>query len=88
MPDPTLGADDLTTLLERLAALTNALQAAPQDETARMASRVLLDDLALVAAHFRGDANAMRASLVGALDDLRGAREQIDSSRAGVRGRT
>jgi DNA anti-recombination protein RmuC len=75
-------------LLARVAALTGALRAASQNDTARLASRVLLDDLALVAAQFRGNANDMRASLSSALDDLRGALEQIDSPRADSRGRT
>ena len=67
-------------LLARVATLTVALGAAPPNDAAHLASRVLLDDLAMIAAQFRSRANAMRASLTNALDDLREALEAIERS--------
>jgi hypothetical protein len=58
-------------LLARIAALTDALHDAEPNETARLASRILLSDLAVLAAQFRGRANAMRTSLAKALEELR-----------------
>lgn len=66
-------------LLARIAALTAMLRDAAPDETADLVSRLLLNDLAAVAAHFRGRANEMRSSLAKALADLReGHQESID----------
>ncbi len=67
-------------LLARVAVLTDALRVAPATDTAGLASRVLLDDLALVTAQFRGNANDIRASLSSVLDDLRIALGAIDKS--------
>ena len=67
-------------LLARVATLTAALGAAPPNDTAHLASRLLLDDLAMIAAQFRSRANALRASLASALDELREALEAIERS--------
>ena len=67
-------------LLARVATLTVALGAAPPNDTAHLASRLLLDDLAMIAEHFRSRTNAMRASLTSALDNLREALEVIERS--------
>ena len=57
-------------LLKRIAAVTDAIRGLESSETTRLASRVLLDDLATVAAQFRGRANGAGASLAKALDAL------------------
>jgi hypothetical protein len=54
----------------RIAALTDMLRDADPNEIARLASRMLLSDLAAVAARFRGRANAMRSSLAQALAEM------------------
>ncbi|MGH9723005.1 MAG: hypothetical protein ACRD8O_22570 [Bryobacteraceae bacterium] len=58
-------------LLARIAALTDLLRGAEPNETTHLASRLLLSDLTIVAAHFRGRANVMRPSLAKALAQLR-----------------
>ena len=58
-------------LLSRIAALTDALRDAESNETTRVAHRILLSDLTLVAGQFRGRANVLRASLVETLASLR-----------------
>ena len=60
--------------------LTDALRVAPANDVARLAARVLLDDLTMAAVQFRGDTNAMRGSLTGALEQLRTAIEAIDKA--------
>ena len=66
----------LDVLLARIGSLTDALRGAEPNETTRLASRLLINDLAAVAAQFRGDANAMRASLASALDGVANALAQ------------
>jgi hypothetical protein len=61
---------EIELLLARISALTSALQRASGNEAARLATRLLLSDLALVAAQFRGGTNALAASLTGALEGL------------------
>ena len=73
VPDRVPSADDLTALLERVANSTEALRRAPANEKARLASRMLLDDLAGVTRQFRGTTTAVGASLSAALEDLRRA---------------
>ena len=68
----------LDLLLARIGSLTEALRNADRNETTRLASRLLLSDLALVAAQFRGSANAMSASLSHALEGLTRALAQLD----------
>jgi hypothetical protein len=58
-------------LTARIAALTDLLRGAEPSEAMALASRILLRDLTAVAAHFRGRANGMRASLAKALAELR-----------------
>ena len=66
----------------RIAALTDMLHGAEAGDIARLASRILLGDLAAVAARVRGRSNAMRPSLAKALADLRDVRhESADSER-------
>ena len=64
-------------LLARVAALTDALREAEQSSAAQLASRLLLDDLAVIAAHFRGRANSMEPVLSKALADLSDARAAL-----------
>lgn len=87
--DVTLEQVDL--LLARIASLTETLCGAAENETTRLASRILIGDLALVAAQFRGRANELTAALTRARDDTRaeientdpsGAHEETDSSSA------
>ena len=75
-----IAAAQIDLLLARIATLTVALGTVPSNDTAHLASRLLLDDLAMVAAQFRGRAGSMRASLTSALDDLREALEAIERS--------
>ena len=70
----------ITRLLTRISALTDALRAPSSNDTARLASRILLDDLGLVSAQFRGTANTMHASLEAALTDLRAVLSDIDKA--------
>ena len=69
-------------LLARIGAFTDMLRGAKPDEAARLVSRMLLSDLAAVAAHFRGRANTMRVPLAKALADLHVVgHESADSER-------
>ncbi|MDA1183139.1 MAG: hypothetical protein O2930_00670 [Acidobacteria bacterium] len=58
-------------LIARIASLTEALRDAAEDDTARLASRMLLEDLALVVAQFRGRANELVDLLTRARDGIR-----------------
>jgi hypothetical protein len=69
-------------LLARLEALTTLLRSAEPNETARLASRMLLRDLTAVAALFRGRTNAMRPSLATARTQLREALAACDARAA------
>jgi len=75
------GDVQLEALLARVASLTDALRTAPVTETAQIASRILLADLGLIAAQFRGRANTTAASLDRALDELRTTLDSIDKTR-------
>jgi hypothetical protein len=57
---------ELDLLLARIDLLTSALRAAEANETARLATRLLLLDVGLVAAQLRGRVNVLRDSLTGA----------------------
>ena len=59
----------LDVVLARIAALTEALRKAEDDEVTRLASRILLGDLAIVAAHFRARTNDITVSLSRVLED-------------------
>jgi ribosomal protein S15P/S13E len=58
-------------LLARIAALTDALRTGESDHSTRLGSRLLLDDLAMVAALFRARSNDLGTSLTCALDNMR-----------------
>jgi len=73
-PAAEVSEAQLQLLLARMAALTDTLREAEPSETARLASRLLMNDLAAVADQFRGRANTMRAALAKALKDLRSLR--------------
>ena len=68
-------------LLARVAALTDALRDAEHSTPAQLASRLLLEDLAVITAHFRGRANSMKPVLSKALADLGDARATISRER-------
>lgn len=70
-------------LLARVAGLTDVLREAERNDAAQLASRLLLEDLAAVAAHFRGRANTMEQMLSKALADLRDARYAASSGDRG-----
>lgn len=70
-------------LLARIGSLTDALRGSGWDEASRVASRLLLSDLALVAAQFRGDANAISESLSKASEGLSAALGQYDAAATG-----
>lgn len=77
---PEVAEAQADVLLARISALTAALRATSDGETAALASRILLADLSLLAAQFRGHTNTMRTSLAAALDELRVALNRIDTS--------
>ena len=70
-------------LFARIAALTDALGGTESTDAARIASHVLLSDLAFVAAQFRGRANTIRASLGKTFEDLRAALALVETSAGG-----
>ena len=72
----------LDLLLARIASLTEALRGAQSDETSRLAVRLLLTDLDLVAAQFRGRANDTAGTLMRALDGIRSGLESTDPTRS------
>lgn len=72
----------LDLLLARIASLTDALRGAPSDETSRLAARLLLADLGLVAAQFRGRANDIAGALTRALDGIRCGLESTEPTRS------
>lgn len=76
--DVTLQQVDI--LIARIASLTEALRGAEQDEAAQLASRILLEDLALVVAQFRARANELVESLTGAQDGIRLETDGADES--------
>lgn len=69
-------------LLARIASLTDVLRTAESNDTTRLASRMLLSDLALVAAQFRGRANEIAESLTRVLEDIRTASDEHTTQRA------
>jgi hypothetical protein len=68
-------------LFARVAALTDALRGAESNEAARLAMRVALNDLATIAAQFRGRTNMMRAALAKALADVRDAPSEAPGAK-------
>jgi hypothetical protein len=72
-------------LFERVEALSALLRGASSNETARLASRMLLRDLTAVAAHFRGRANVLGPSLANARTQLREALATCDAAEAEAR---
>jgi len=77
---PEVTLDQADVLITRIAALTEVLRGAAADETAQLASRMLIGDLTLVAAQFRGRANELAAALTSARDDIRGELHDADQS--------
>ena len=71
-PAPDVTLEQVDVLLARIASLTEALRGAEEDETAQLASRILIGDLALVTAQFRGRANELAEALTRARVDIRG----------------
>jgi hypothetical protein len=86
-PDEAAGAQ-VDFLIARMTLLTGVLRRAEANEATRLASRMLIADLAQVAAQFRGSTNAISGSLSTVLDDLRGALERLDAATADSPGRT
>lgn len=72
----------LDLLLARIASLTEALRGAQSDATSRPAARLLVADLGLVAAQFRGRANDIANALTRALDGIRDGLESTDPARS------
>jgi hypothetical protein len=58
-------------LLERIAALTHALRTPGENEAVRVACRLLLSDIALVAAQLRGGTSEHAALLTQAIEGIR-----------------
>jgi C4-dicarboxylate-specific signal transduction histidine kinase len=82
-PSSDVTLEQVDALIARIASLTDALRGAADDKTAQLASRILIGDLAIVAAQFRGRANELVAELTRARDDLRG--EVDDTGQSGAR---
>jgi hypothetical protein len=60
-------------LIARITLLTEALRGAEASDTARLAARLLVADLAQVTAQFRGRTNGIRAALESAVEEMRAA---------------
>ncbi len=74
---------EIELLLARIALLTETLGGAAQStETFRAAARLLLADVAMVTAHFRGDTNALSERLTRALEDAQLALERAADAPA------
>ena len=71
----------LDLLFERVATLSKALRDADGGAIPRVAARLLLADLAMVAAQLRGHATAHSASLASALENVR---EILDKTGEGA----
>ena len=68
---------EIELLLARVASLSETLGGATQStETFRTAARLLLADVAMVTAHFRGDSNTLSERLTRALEDAQLALER------------
>jgi hypothetical protein len=67
------GEAQVEILVARITLLTEALRGAEASDTARLAARMLLADLAQVTAQLRGRTNGIRASLATAAEDMRAA---------------
>jgi hypothetical protein len=78
---PEITEAQVQLLLARIGAFTDALRGAESNEPARLAMRVALNDLATIAAQFRGRTNTMRAALEPALADLRNARAEVPGAK-------
>lgn len=76
-PTSDVTLEQVDVLIARIASLTEALSGAAEDETAQLASRMLIGDLALVTAQFRARANELVAALTRARD---GIRSEIDGA--------
>ena len=63
-------------LLARIASLTDTLRGTEWNDASRAAARLLLADLAMVEAQFRGNANAIGERLTGTLENVRRILEQ------------
>jgi hypothetical protein len=64
---------ELELLLARVAALTELLRTAAANDTARVAARLLLADVAMAASRLRGQTNAVSETLTRALESLAAA---------------
>ena len=67
-------------LLTRIGSLTDALRSAPSGEASDAATRLLLADLAMVAAQFRGRTGELGERLAHALERTRLALEGSDKA--------
>jgi hypothetical protein len=70
------GQPHVELLVARVAALTEALRDADSNDTTRLAERILVADLTLLATQFRTGAHAIGTSLVRAQDTLGDALER------------
>ncbi len=71
-------------LLARMASLTDTLRAAEWNDTSRAAARLLLADLAMVAAQLRGNATAIGERLDGTLESVRVSLEKTVGDRTTI----
>ena len=71
-------------LLARIALLTDTLRDAEWSEPSRAAARLLLADLAMVSAQFRGNANSISERLAGTLETVRLILERTAEEHSGT----
>jgi hypothetical protein len=78
-PRPEATDAHLQLLLARIGALTDAIRASGADDSARLAWRLMLNDLAACAAQFRARTNDLRPAVAQALEELRDAVGRCDA---------
>ena len=71
-------------LIARMASLTETLRTAEWNDTSRAAARLLLADLAMVAAQFRGQATAIGEKLATTLEHVRVDLERTSDGKSAI----
>ena len=69
-------------LLTRMSSLTDTLRVAEWNDTSRAAARLLLADLAMVTAQFRGHATAIGEKLATTLEQVRADLERTSDGKS------
>lgn len=79
-PTADVTREQVDIVVARIASLTEALRGAEDDGVAQLASRMLLEDLALAVAQFRGRANELVDALTRARDGIGRETDGADQS--------